>query len=72
MRFLAGAVLEAFAFHFNLGHLGNAISLWLGIRPADVFIFVFLPPLLLSDAARADFFLLKKVGCKTTHKCDDT
>ena len=55
-------MLQLAAFQYNLGHLGNAIALWLGIRPADVFVFVFLPPLLLYDAARSDFFMLRKVG----------
>ena len=59
----AGAALQVAAFQYNLGHLGNALSLWLGITPADVFLYVFLPPLLMYDAARIDYFLLRKVCC---------
>lgn len=40
---------------------GNAISLWLGMQPAEVFFYVFLPPLLLDSAVRVDYFLFKKV-----------
>lgn len=42
---------------------GNAISLWLGMQPAEVFFYVFLPPLLLDSAVRVDYFLFKKVSC---------
>lgn len=57
----AGAITELIAYRWNLGHLGNSISLWLGIRPADVFLYVFLPPLLFFDSANLDYFVLKKV-----------
>lgn len=45
----------------NMGPMSNAITLWLGIKPADVFLYVFLPPLLLDSAVRTDFFTFKKV-----------
>lgn len=38
----------------------NASSLWLGMRPADIFVFVFLPPFLVDLAVRIDYFMLKK------------
>ena len=38
----------------------NASSLWLGMRPADIFVYVFLPPFLLDLAVRIDYFMLKK------------
>ena len=57
----AGAIYEAFAFSFNLGHVSNGVALWLGMRPADIFVYVFLPPFLLDLAVRLDFFMLKKV-----------
>ncbi len=61
----SGAFYEAFAYAYDLGHVSNAASLWLGMRPADIFVYVFLPPFLLDAAVRADFFMLKKVryGC---------
>lgn len=43
-----------------MGPMSNAITLWLGIKPADVFLYVFLPPLLLDSAVRTDFFTFKK------------
>ena len=41
----------------------TALIRWLGITPPDMFVYVFLPPLVLDSAVRMDFFLLKKVGC---------
>ncbi|MEW5312414.1 MAG: hypothetical protein WDW38_004051 [Sanguina aurantia] len=57
---VAGAVYEVFAFKFNLGHVSNAVSLWLGMRPSDIFVYVFFPPFLLDLASRIDFYMLKK------------
>ncbi len=45
----------------GLGRLGNSIAWWLGIEPYELFLYVFLPPLLLDAAVRIDFFLFKKV-----------
>ena len=49
-------------FPFDLGRLGNGIALWLGIRPYELFFYIFLPPILLDAAIRIDFFLFKKVS----------
>ncbi|KAG2448639.1 hypothetical protein HYH02_006526 [Chlamydomonas schloesseri] len=57
-----GGVYFAFAYYFNLEHVSNAVMLWLGMRPADIFVFVFLPPFLLDLSVRVDYFLLKKVA----------
>lgn len=35
-------------------------ALWLGVEPADLLLYVFLPPILLDSAARIDFFVFKK------------
>jgi hypothetical protein len=43
------------------GHFSNALTLWLGIKPAPLFFFLFLPPLLLDSAARIDYFVFKRV-----------
>eukprot|EP00892_Ulva_mutabilis_P007352 jgi/Ulvmu1/498/UM001_0506.1 len=59
---VAGGVLEYFANEFNLLHLSNATALWMGINPPDVFLYVFLPPLLLDSAIRIDFFTFRKVA----------
>lgn len=45
----------------DLGRLGNSIAWWLGIEPYELFLYVFLPPLLLDAAVRIDFFLFKRV-----------
>lgn len=56
-----GGVLQAVALNFNLGPMGNAINLWLGVEPAELFLFGFLPPLLLESSLNIEFFLFRKV-----------
>ncbi|GAB4814387.1 hypothetical protein N2152v2_001433 [Parachlorella kessleri] len=58
---VAGAAFEAVIFPVNLGRLGNAFTLWLGMDPPDLFFYAFLPPLLLDSALTIDIFLFKKV-----------
>ena len=60
---VSGGVLQAFMFPSDgaLGRLGNSIAWWLGIEPYELFLYVFLPPLLLDAAVRIDFFLFKRV-----------
>ncbi|KAK9835845.1 hypothetical protein WJX74_009233 [Apatococcus lobatus] len=58
---LAGGLCQGLAVPFNLGPVRNALALWLGIEPADLFLYIFLPPMLLDAAVRIDYFLLKKV-----------
>eukprot|EP00210_Caulerpa_lentillifera_P005532 g5291.t1 len=60
MLFL-GACLQLLNIEFNLRELSNALNLWIGIRPARLFFYIFLPPLLLDSAVRIDFFVFKKV-----------
>ena len=57
----AGALSQGLAIPFNLGPVRNALALWLGIEPADLFLYIFLPPMLLDAAVRMDYFLFKKV-----------
>lgn len=57
----AGGILQAIAMPVNTGPLGNAITLWLGIEPADLFLYVFLPPMLVDSAVRIDYFIFRKV-----------
>lgn len=57
----AGGLSQGLAATFNLGPIRNALALWLGIEPADLFLYIFLPPMLLDAAVRIDYFLLKKV-----------
>lgn len=55
------------------GHFSNALTLFLGIKPAPLFFFLFLPPLLLDSAVRIDYFIFKRVSgiCRLTMlKCD--
>lgn len=57
----AGGLAQGLAATFNLGPIRNALALWLGIEPADLFLYIFLPPMLLDAAVRIDYFLLRKV-----------
>ena len=45
----------------NMYQFGNSIALFLGVEPADIFLYVFLPPLLFEAAVRIDYFIFKKV-----------
>lgn len=62
----AGMLLELLVFYVNTYQLGNSFSLWLGIQPADTFLYVFLPALLLESSCRLDFFLFKKFIVQAT------
>ena len=57
----AGGAAQAVSFPFNTGRFGNSLAIWLGIRPAELFLYTFLPPMLLDAAMRIDFFLFRKV-----------
>ncbi|KAG1661624.1 hypothetical protein FOA52_002854 [Chlamydomonas sp. UWO 241] len=61
MTLIVGAVYEAFAYTYNLGHFSNASALWLGMRPADIFVYIFLPPFLLDLAVRINWYVLKRM-----------
>ena len=57
----AGGLMQLVSAAVNVRYLGNAIALWLSMTPADLFLYVFLPPLLLDSAVRVDYFIFKKV-----------
>lgn len=61
---IAGGVLQGVAYQFNLGFLGNAINLWLGIEPAELFLYGFLPPLLMDSTTHIEMFMFRKVALK--------
>ncbi|GMH41236.1 hypothetical protein BSKO_09146 [Bryopsis sp. KO-2023] len=58
---VAGGFFQFLNLEVNLGHFGNGIDLWLGMQPAEIFFYVFLPPLLLDSAVRIEYFVFKKV-----------
>lgn len=58
---ILGALLQLLNVHVNVRELSNAFNVWIGIRPAKLFFYIFLPPLLLDSAVRIDFFIFKKV-----------
>lgn len=53
--------MEFLAFHYNLRQLSNATALWMGMNPPDIFLYIFLPPLLLDSAIRIEFYTFRKV-----------
>ena len=62
----AGGLAQAITFPVNTYQFGNAVALFLGVEPADIFLYVFLPPLLFEAAVRIDYFVFKKArrpGC---------
>ena len=67
----AGALCEVLAIPVNLGRLGNALAIWLGVQPADLFLYIFLPPMLLDEAVRIEYFIFKKVVQQTCRSCSD-
>jgi len=58
----AGGAIQCVAFLWNTGPLGNGIAIWLGIEPADLFLYIFLPPMLVDSAVRIDFYIFRKVS----------
>ncbi|KAF8062812.1 NHX7 [Scenedesmus sp. PABB004] len=59
---MAGGAFQVVTNAYNLNHLSNAITIWLGMHPALMFFMIFLPPLLLDSAARIDAFLFRKMA----------
>ena len=65
---LTGGVLMGLVYPFNLREIGNAVSLWLGIEPYELFFYVFLPPLLLDAALKIDWYIFKKVNARKSRQ----
>lgn len=57
---ISGAIVGVCNYFVNLGSIGNAVSLWLGIKPPELFFYAFLPPLLVEQSIRIDFYMFKK------------
>ena len=57
---VTGGLCQAISFPVNLRQFGNALALFLGVEPADIFLYVFLPPLLFDASVRIDYFVFKK------------
>ena len=57
---ITGCLLATLNYFVNLLEIGNAIALWVGVQPPELFLFAFLPPLIVEQAIRIDFYLFKK------------
>ena len=57
---ITGATLGLINYYANLLELGNAVAIWLNINPPELFLYAFLPPLIVEQAIRIDFYLFKK------------
>jgi len=55
-----GGILGTINYYVNLLQIGNAVSIWLAIQPADLFFYIFIPPLVVEETIRIDLFLLRK------------
>ncbi|GAX85098.1 hypothetical protein CEUSTIGMA_g12518.t1 [Chlamydomonas eustigma] len=60
--FVLGCLTQLLSFKYNLGRLGNAISILFGVQPPETFFFIFLPPVLLNSLLHVDYFLFRKVS----------
>lgn len=57
-----GSAIEVFVYKYNLGRIGNAFTVWLGVSPPEILLYGFLPPLLLDAAMSLDWFVFTKVA----------
>ncbi|WPT10890.1 Sodium/hydrogen exchanger 7 [Picochlorum sp. SENEW3] len=57
---ISGALLGILNYYVNLLEIGNAVTLWLRIQPADLFFYAFLPPLIVEQAIRIDIYMFRK------------
>lgn len=57
-----GSVIEVFVYKYNLGRIGNAFTVWLGVSSPEILLYGFLPPLLLDAAMGLDWFVFTKVS----------
>lgn len=57
---ISGALLGILNYYVNLLQIGNAVTLWLRIQPADLFFYAFLPPLIVEQAIRIDIYMFRK------------
>ena len=58
---LTGAVLGVLNYFVDLKEVGNGISIWLSFRPGDVFLYAFLPPLIVEQAMFIDLYMFRKM-----------
>ena len=58
---ITGVALGVLNYYVNLLELGNAIAIWLSFRPGDLFLYAFLPPLIVDSALNIEMYMFKKV-----------
>ena len=58
---ITGVALGVLNYYVNLLELGNAIAIWLSFRPGDLFLYAFLPPLIVDSALNVEIYMFKKV-----------
>lgn len=58
---ITGVVLGTLNYYVNLLELGNAIAIWLSFRPGDLFLYAFLPPLIVDSALNLELYMFRKV-----------
>ena len=63
---VGGAASGLLVFYTNLGHIGNAFTLFLGIEPPELLLYGFLPPLLLATALSLDWFVFIRIVNRTS------
>lgn len=58
---IAGAIVGVLHYYVNMLQLSNSITQWLSFSPSDLFLYAFLPPLVVEDAINIEFYMFRKM-----------
>lgn len=58
---IAGAIVGVLHYYVNMLELSNSITQWLSFSPSDLFLYAFLPPLVVEDAINIEFYMFRKM-----------
>ncbi|KAI8101987.1 hypothetical protein M9434_007048 [Picochlorum sp. BPE23] len=58
---VVGALLGILHYYVDMLQLGNSITQWLSVAPSDLFLYAFLPPLIVEQAIHIEFYMFRKM-----------
>eukprot|EP00889_Picochlorum_renovo_P008463 jgi/Picre1/35493/NNA_002955.t1 len=58
---VVGALLGILHYYVNMLQLGNSVAQWLSVSPSDLFLYAFLPPLIVEEAIHIEFYMFRKM-----------
>lgn len=58
---VVGALLGILHYYVDMLQLGNSITQWLSVNPSDLFLYAFLPPLIVEQAIHIEFYMFRKM-----------